>query len=309
MSAAGRTPGLRVPQDNYATPPWCVDRILERLPLPTYKLPPQDGAFAVDGLPHDVKPAYWLDPCAGSGQLIRAAQAYHASRGLALPRWQAVEVRPECEASLVTVANPVIISDFLRVVPASYEVVLTNPPYSLAEEFVRACLPIAKNIVMLLRLNWLENKDELLKEHPADVYVLPNRPPFGRDKKGKISTDATAYAWFHWSETTQGRIVHLARTPKKVRGDYRKWLDETLPRRANGSDRDAAEPKDEATPAAPGHVDAGAASGVGAGEAGAPSRGPALPEEQAPEAAGPDSFGGEDFPDPGDLLDGPLRYR
>ena len=215
MSATGRTQGLRTPCDfGYNTPPWAVDRILEAIWLPTRK--------------HAVLPAYWLDPCAGNGQLIRAVNAHLVS--VANIRWHAVELRPECEGILHTVANPVIIGDFLKVVPARYDVVLTNPPYSLAEEFVRACLPISEHVVMLLRLNWLENRAKLLNAWPADVHVLPNRPAFARNKHGKVGTDATAYAWFHFHKDAAGVVKHLAHTPLEARRTYTAWLEENLPK-------------------------------------------------------------------------------
>ena len=84
---------------------------------------------------------------------------------------------------------------------------------------------------MLLRLNWLESRKKLVEEFPCDVWILPNRPSFGRNKEGKIGTDATAYAWFHWSPATIGigTIGYCAETPKDVRKAYREYLDKTLP--------------------------------------------------------------------------------
>lgn len=176
----------------------------------------------------DGKPAYWLEPCAGDGQIIRAANEHLAQRANSNVRWHAVELRQECEPVLQALANPVVIGDFLKVVPARYDVIITNPPFSLAEEFVRACLPIAGHVAMLLRVGWMERRDALLRDHPADLWVLPDRPVFGRNKHGKVASDAAMYGWFHWYPGAEGRIRHLARTPKEVRKAYRRHLDATL---------------------------------------------------------------------------------
>src|SRR5580692_6888521 len=213
MSATGRTQGLRSPNDLYVTPSWSIERILEVLDLPISH--------------HGVLPAYWFDPCAASGELIRATNAWLGPRGNV--RWHACELRPECAPILHTVANPVVIGDFLKVVPAHYDVVLTNPPYSLAEEFIRACVPVAQHTVMLLRLNWLEGHAELFKQFPADFWVLPNRPAFARNKRGKIACDATAYCWVHWHPGATGLLRWLARTHKDVRAAYNQALDAKLP--------------------------------------------------------------------------------
>lgn len=264
MSAAGRTPGLRSKDDAYETAPWAVYRLLEAVASAAVAAP----------LPHrrGDMPSYWLEPCAGTGNIIRAVNSWYAhdwSDDQANIRWHACEIRPECEESLKAVANPVIIGDFLRVVPAKYDVIITNPPYSLAEEFLRACLPIADHVIMLLRLNWLEGRNEIWSTNPADVWVLPNRIPFGRNKHGKVGTDATAYAWMHWHKGATGRLRMLARTSKAVRSEYRKYLDMTLPKLEEIDERSDREPasadepvRAEAHAARPGvTTDASAASG------------------------------------------------
>lgn len=219
MSATGRTPGLRVEADAYMTPPWCVERAMEKL-------------FQRDA--RGVTSERWLDPCAGNGRLIATASEWLREHGGQPVRWDAVEIRPECERSLRSVADTVVIGDFLKVVPAHYDMVLTNPPYSLAEEFVRACLPIADRVVMLLRLNWLEKRRDLFRDHPCDVYVLPNRPSFSRNKEGKIGSDATAYAWFDWNRGQPCSMLDFCdETPSEVRSAYRAYLDEHLPPSVN----------------------------------------------------------------------------
>ena len=87
---------------------------------------------------------------------------------------------------------------------SKWDAIITNPPYSLAQEFVeRAKLWRASErslIVMLLRVNFLgsQKRGAWLRANTPSVYVSPRRPSFGTNKDGKRGTDATEYAWFIW---------------------------------------------------------------------------------------------------------------
>lgn len=196
MSATGRG-GVRVAEDFYPTPRWCVDRILEAVDLP-------GGA--------------WLEPSAGDGAIVRAVNA-----GRADVTWSAVELRPECYSPLLEAVGQygaVVIADFIRSPPplVLYNVAILNPPFTYAMEFITACLALAGWVVVLERLNWLEGEDrnEWLRAHVPDVYVLPNRPSFTGD-----GTDSNAYAWFIWPpdghNRTAGKLNVLRSTPLNER--------------------------------------------------------------------------------------------
>jgi hypothetical protein len=81
--------------------------------------------------------------------------------------------------------------------------IITNPPYSKAQEFVeRALQELPKDpVVMLLPLPFLASKRrfEFNKKHPAHVMVLPKRPSFTGG-----GTDAVEYAWFAWNVASEG---------------------------------------------------------------------------------------------------------
>ena len=93
-------------------------------------------------------------------------------------------------------------NDFLdATVGGGYALVMGNPPYKLAEAFVRKGLAALRPggwLVFLLRLAFLEGQERdegLWAEFPARrVDVLAKRPSFTADRK----TDATAYAMFCW---------------------------------------------------------------------------------------------------------------
>jgi hypothetical protein len=87
----------------------------------------------------------------------------------------------------------------------SATLLVTNPPYSLAAEFIQRALERYRKSIdcaFLLRLNYLgsQKRAAFHREHPSDVFVLPRRPSF----TGK-GTDATEYAWFVWGPGRGGR--------------------------------------------------------------------------------------------------------
>lgn len=191
MSATNRS-RVRIPMDNYPTPSWCVRRLLEAVDLPV-------GA--------------WLEPAAGDGAIIRAVNRHFAAMPME-PEWTGVEVRSDAP-----LADGVFCADFLTHDFGSrrFDVAISNPPYSIAQEFIERCLGLADVTVMLLRLNYLgsETRSDFMREHTPDIYALPNRPAFVRGK-----ADSCEYAWFVWGQgggrgggQVGGRVRVLANSP------------------------------------------------------------------------------------------------
>lgn len=197
MSATGRG-AARAAYDTYSTPPYCLLRLLEKLPLPGGK---------------------WLEPCAGDGRLVEITAQLRSD-----VEFTVCEIRPECQPTLESLpfTEKVIIGDFLSLDPANFgekfAVCITNPPYSLAMEFIEKGLQLADTVVMLLRLNFMASKGRaaFFHRYPPDVYVLPNRPSF----TGK-GTDATDYCWMVFRANNEGcptgRIQVLDTTPASER--------------------------------------------------------------------------------------------
>lgn len=83
-----------------------------------------------------------------------------------------------------------------------FDVIMGNPPYQLAEEFVMHALEMLKPggaVCFLLRLAFLESQGRYERmfsrdARPAAIYPLVERPSF----TGNGRTDATAYAVFVW---------------------------------------------------------------------------------------------------------------
>lgn len=79
------------------------------------------------------------------------------------------------------------------------DLILTNPPFSLAQEFINHSLVHASCVILLLRLNFLasiKRYDWWRQIPPTALHVLSKRPSFTGS-----GTDATDYAWFVWDKT------------------------------------------------------------------------------------------------------------
>lgn len=94
-----------------------------------------------------------------------------------------------------------------------YEYLITNPPYSLAHEFIlHAKKIIGQRFAMLLPLTYLQGSKRLKeiwsdKQFPLElVYVFNRYPMLGVPLRedGKIPTGMQTYAWFVWSRAWKG---------------------------------------------------------------------------------------------------------
>lgn len=206
----------RVSADFYPTPAWCVARLLEALHLPA-------------GL--------WLEPCAGNGAIIRAAQAVRPDI-----TWAAAELRPAAAAHLrpllgdstwrLHIGDVRKAADFIdEQAPVG---LMTNPPLNIATELMEFFVGAGRWVVLLLRLNFLSSarRCPFLRRHTPDVYVLPNRPSF----TGGGKTDSIEYAWFVWPPASRrrGELVVLPDTPKETRSSSEPAVQVAPLRRARG---------------------------------------------------------------------------
>lgn len=172
--------------DAYYTPAWCVRRLLEEVSFPSGK---------------------WLEPAAGEGAIIRAVNAFRGG-----VEWYAIEARAECCGTLLPLLGgkaPRLLCP-ARVPGASFpysmifDVIITNPPYSLIHEYLRWCLDRARVVALLMRLGVLSSEErvEFMRRYPPSLYPLPNRPDYTGD-----GGDMTDYAWFVWRMTRSGKLA------------------------------------------------------------------------------------------------------
>ena len=83
--------------------------------------------------------------------------------------------------------------------------ILTNPPYSHAENFVRNSLSVIKEgnyVIMFLRLQFIEGqrRRKLYKEFPPKyIYVHSARQmTYKNNRRSKKKSSAVCFAWFIW---------------------------------------------------------------------------------------------------------------
>lgn len=95
-------------------------------------------------------------------------------------------------------------TDFLKETK-KYDTVITNPPFSLAYEFIQKAKQVSNNkIYMLLPLNYLHGKkryDNIYKDENfglQKVYVFTRYPLLGEPLRedGKHNTGMMVYAWY-----------------------------------------------------------------------------------------------------------------
>lgn len=187
-----------------------------------------------------------LEPCAGDGAIVRGLAAV-----LTVPfRVVAIEVRQSpvlrerwtqlsaraARGDLGLCQNVTLITgNFFECVShpalAAVDLITTNPPFSMAQEFIstsRSRWPNAWNS-WLLRLNFLgsEERHEWLQKETVQARVLPNRPSFvtqtrlktdkktGKQRLVTTQSDSIEYAWMTFG---RGWGLHLLpTTPAGVR--------------------------------------------------------------------------------------------
>jgi hypothetical protein len=176
--AAQRAPLVDRKDDLYETPE-CATRAL----------------LAVESLPSG---AVW-EPACGPGAIVRVLRA-------ASHRVYATDLVDYGSADQD--AHGV---DFLMEssTPDSIASIVTNPPFKLADEFVRHALLLCPRVYMLLRLAFLESdgrSDILDGGRLRRVHVFRERLPMmhraGWD--GPRASSAMAFAWFCWDRQRRG---------------------------------------------------------------------------------------------------------
>lgn len=160
-----------------------------------------------------------LDPCAGTGELL---EAIRYRKGMLASHLSGIEL-VQARAKLCSQRFTCIEADALSPIqtwsvrlPSNPSVgvrpdfIITNPPFSLAEELVRKameCKGPNGTVAMLMRLAMLEGKKrkDLWASYPADVFIFGKRPSFTSNGK----SDSAAYAWFVWGEGRGNRWWRL----------------------------------------------------------------------------------------------------
>ncbi|SRR6266404_2466041 len=88
--------------------------------------------------------------------------------------------------------------------------IITNPPYLLAEEFIRHSIKtVTCKVIMLLKLNFLagqKRKVGLFIEYPPTrIYIISKRVSFDRALTKNKDNGLLEYAWYVWEVGYTGK--------------------------------------------------------------------------------------------------------
>lgn len=95
------------------------------------------------------------------------------------------------------------------------DTIITNPPFSLAKEFILKCKELSDVFFLLLPLSYLHGKgryDEIYTDMDyrlQKVYVFTRYPLLGEPLRedGKHNTGMMVYAWFKWNKNYKGEAT------------------------------------------------------------------------------------------------------
>lgn len=188
MSSTGRSNAREEhAMDYYVTPKEVVEKAMEFI-------------FGKEG----IRGKYCLDPAAGGNPETEDLEEFPAvyadwmeGRGGIV---DSIDIREDSKAKKI--------GNFMEIEPQpKYDVIATNPPFSMAEEFVERCMQWLKPggvLVLMERMNFIcsEKRRKLFEQYPLNSLVVHrNRVKFltnQKDRKKRSQTDSTEYAHFVW---------------------------------------------------------------------------------------------------------------
>ena len=187
--AGGNPKNDRVDSDFYATDPKAVHKLL---------------------LKYSINGSEILEPCIGNGNIANAIKDFYNNKGLNITG-----------VDIVDRGYPnTIVHDYLTwKTDKKFDCIITNPPYSLAKEFVEKSMTLLNDdydedgypngqLIMFLKIQFLEGakRKELFEKYPPKyIYVFRNRMATWNngeplDPNGKRWATTMCHAWFIWEK-------------------------------------------------------------------------------------------------------------
>lgn len=150
----------------------------------------------------------FLEPCVGGGHIAEVIKKYYPNE-------------PVYCMDLVDRGYPnTLVKDFLTYdfLDQKFDNIITNPPYSLAQEFLEKSMNIINDngkIAMFLKIQFLEGAKrlEMFKKYPPKyIYVFTKRQNPWRngnplDEKGKPWSSTMCFAWFVWEKGSMSEPI------------------------------------------------------------------------------------------------------
>lgn len=151
--------------DDYQTPSKALDPLLEYL--------------------HNLNVKTIWEPACGEGSLVRSLRYAGFT----------------CYASDIKNCNcpQQLLLDFLKDPPLPTDCIITNPPYSLKNEFLERCYELRTPFALLLPLTCLETsrRQRLFRTRGLELILMAKRIEFKVPRKSS-SSPWFATAWFTW---------------------------------------------------------------------------------------------------------------
>lgn len=156
---------------------------------------------------HQFQGKYILEPCVGAGHIADVVSEYFGE--------------PVTGIDIMDRGYPnTIVTDFLSWKPDHpYDTIITNPPYTLASEFIWKCMDCLRDngqLAMFLRINFLEGsrREKLFTKYPPRyLYVFRKRMCVFNNgvefdpKTGKPWATTLCNAWYVWQKGWSGEPV------------------------------------------------------------------------------------------------------
>ena len=184
LGASNHSKSERVENDYYATPYESTRALLD--------IEKFEGDF--------------IEPCVGGGHIVEILKEYY-------PNSKIIGV------DLVDRGyKDTIVSNYFDYTFNGDFNVVTNPPYSLAQEFLEHSMEQiqeGKKVAMFLKIQFLEGnkRKELFKKYPPKIIHVfskrqnPWRNGSNVDEKGKPWSSTMCFAWFVWEKGYKGQPI------------------------------------------------------------------------------------------------------
>jgi hypothetical protein len=173
-----------------------------------------------------------LEPCANSGNIIRAFNNHWTKEEIIYqrskkvkpvivpgydfpgnpPKWATVELQdifPDqdlIDDPRYGIESMRVEQDFLTFWPnRTYDLILTNPPFTLFKQFAEHSMNMADDVVFILRLGALGSNErrEFWHLHSGAIEIVPWRPSFTVDG----GTDQDTYMFISFKEKNSWRVL------------------------------------------------------------------------------------------------------
>ena len=136
--------------------------------------------------------------------------------------WECASGRGNLEKGLKDMGYSVVATDiltgqdFLNYKPDNFDCIITNPPFSIKQEFLKRAYEIGKPFAFLLPLTTFETakRQELFKKYGVEVIFFDKRINF-ETPSGKGSGSWFATAWFTYGLNI-GREMSFVKLNKHV---------------------------------------------------------------------------------------------